>query len=83
MLLSKSDFLEVIDDFDPTCAERHVRELANPAEVHALSVRRPESLNAWFDWLRVTLGAHRAGTPMAPRIQPDGAALHGVAHGGS
>ena len=79
VLLSKADFLDVIDDFDPARAERHVRELANPAEVRTLSVRRPESLQPWFDWLRATLDAHRAGTPLAPRIQPDGAALHGVA----
>jgi hydrogenase nickel incorporation protein HypB len=82
VLLSKADFLDVIDDFDPAIAERHVRELANPAEVHVLSVRRPDSLKAWFDWLRRILDAHRAGTPMTPRTQPDGAALHGVANGG-
>jgi hydrogenase nickel incorporation protein HypB len=82
VLLSKADFLDVIDDFDPVKAERHVRELANPAEVLALSVRRPESLRAWFDWLRATLAARRAGEAMSPRTQSDGAALHGVLHGG-
>jgi hydrogenase nickel incorporation protein HypB len=76
VLLSKSDFLDVIDDFDPARAERHVRELANPAPVQALSVRRPDSLQAWFDWLRAAVEARRSGTAMAPRIQPDGAALH-------
>jgi hydrogenase nickel incorporation protein HypB len=76
VLLSKSDFLDVIDDFDPARAERHVRELANPAPVQALSVRRPDSLQAWFDWLRAAVAARRSGTAMAPRIQPDGAALH-------
>jgi hydrogenase nickel incorporation protein HypB len=82
VLLSKADFLDVIDDFDPVKAERHVRELANPAEVLALSVRRPESLQAWFDWLRATVAARRAGAAMSPRTQSDGAALHGVLHGG-
>ena len=83
VLLSKSDFLEVIDDFDPAHAERQVRELANPADVLQLSVRRPETLQAWFDWLHAKLDAHRAGAEMAPRTQPDGAVLHGVADGGS
>ena len=44
VVLSKSDFLDVIDDFDPAKAERHVRELANPAPVFRLSVRRAETL---------------------------------------
>jgi len=82
VLLSKADFLDVIDDFDPVKAERHVRELANPAEVLALSVRRPDSLQGWFDWLRATLAARRAGEAMSPRTQSDGAALHGALHGG-
>jgi hydrogenase nickel incorporation protein HypB len=77
VLLSKADFLDVIDDFDTDKAERHVRELANPAEVFAVSVRRPDSLQAWFDWLRAAVEARRAGAAMAPRMQPDGQALHG------
>jgi len=76
VLLSKADFLDMIDDFDPEKAKRHVRELANPADVLTVSVRRSESLQAWFDWLRSTLEAHRAGAALSPRIQADGAALH-------
>jgi hydrogenase nickel incorporation protein HypB len=79
VLLSKADFLDVIDDFDPVKAERHVRELANPAEVLTLSVRRPDSLQPWFAWLRKTLQARRAGATLRPRTQGDGAALHQVA----
>jgi hydrogenase nickel incorporation protein HypB len=76
VLLTKADFLDVIDDFDTDKAERHVRELANPAGVLTLSVRRPDSLQGWFDWLRSSLAAHRSGEKMNPRIQPDGAAMH-------
>lgn len=79
VLLSKADFLDVIDDFDPVKATRHVRELANPAEVLTLSVRRPDSLQPWFAWLRKTLQARRAGATLRPRTQGDGAALHQVA----
>ena len=44
VLLSKSDLLDVMDDFDTAKAERHVRELANPAPCITLSVRQaPES----------------------------------------
>jgi len=76
VLLSKSDFLDVIDDFDTAKAERHVRELANPAAVMTLSARRPETLASWFNWLREALNARRSGEEMTPSIQPDGAALH-------
>jgi hydrogenase nickel incorporation protein HypB len=76
VLLSKADFLEMIDDFDPAKAERHVRELANPAEVLTVSARRPDSLQAWFDWLQKTLAARRDGASITPRIEADGAALH-------
>jgi hydrogenase nickel incorporation protein HypB len=76
VLLSKSDFLEVIDDFDPDRAERFVRELANPAPVVSLSARRPDSLGPWFDWLRERITALRDGQDMNPQVQPEGAALH-------
>jgi hydrogenase nickel incorporation protein HypB len=76
VLLSKADFLDMIDDFDPEKAARHVRELANPADVLTVSVRRPDSLRAWFDWLRSTLEARRSGAGLTPRIQADGAASH-------
>jgi hydrogenase nickel incorporation protein HypB len=76
MLLTKADLLEVLDDFDTVKAERHLRELANPAGVMTLSARRPESLEAWLGWLREAVAARRFGMEMSPRIQPDGAALH-------
>ncbi|MBT8047365.1 MAG: hydrogenase nickel incorporation protein HypB [Xanthomonadales bacterium] len=76
MLLTKSDLLDVLDDFDTAKAERHLRELANPAEVFTLSARRPESLEGWLGWLREAVAAQRAGRELNPSIQPDGAALH-------
>ncbi|MEJ2385386.1 MAG: hydrogenase nickel incorporation protein HypB [Xanthomonadales bacterium] len=76
VLLSKADFLDVIDDFDPAKAERHVRELANPAPVHLLSVRRPDSLAPWLDWLREQVRAVRDGQALHPQVQAEGAALH-------
>jgi hydrogenase nickel incorporation protein HypB len=76
VLLSKSDLLPVLDDFDPEAAARHVRELANPAPVLQVSARQPDSLNAWFEWLRDLRARHQAGEALAPGIQPDGPALH-------
>ena len=76
VLLSKADFLDMIDDFDCAKAERHVRELANPAPVMQLSVRRPDSLAPWIDWLRHNVEALKAGESFAPQVQPEGATLH-------
>jgi hydrogenase nickel incorporation protein HypB len=76
VVLSKADFLQMVDDFDPARAERHVRELANPAAVLTLSARRPETLQPWLDWLRRTLAARRAGQSLRPKLQPDGVPQH-------
>jgi len=76
MLLTKSDLLDVLDDFDTAKAERHLRELANPAGVMTLSARRPESLAPWLDWLRAAVAARNSGVVLRPSVQPDGMALH-------
>jgi hydrogenase nickel incorporation protein HypB len=76
MLLTKSDLLEVLDDFDTAKAERHLRELANPAGVMTVSARRPDSLEIWLSWLRKAVAARRSGEEMIPRVQSDGAVLH-------
>ena len=60
VLLSKSDLLDVIDDFDPAAAERHVRALANPAPMMFASARRPATLGPWVAWLQSQLVALRA-----------------------
>ena len=76
MVLSKADLLDVLDDFDTAKAERHLRELANPADVMTLSARRPETLEPWLAWLRQSVAARQSGEAMTPRIQPDGVHLH-------
>jgi hydrogenase nickel incorporation protein HypB len=51
LILSKSDLLEVLDDFEPAKAEQNLRNLANPAPVLTLSARSGEGLQQWVDWL--------------------------------
>jgi hydrogenase nickel incorporation protein HypB len=80
MLLTKTDLLAVIDDFDCDKAERHLRELANAAPAMRLSARRGQGMRAWLDWLQAQLAAQRErvaqGASRRPAIQPDGARLH-------
>ena len=52
VLVTKTDLLGVLDDFDIANVARHVRELGNPAPVVAVSARTGEGLGVWLDWLR-------------------------------
>jgi hydrogenase nickel incorporation protein HypB len=82
VLLTKTDLLPVLDDFDPARAENCLRNLANPAPALRLSAKKKDSLAAWFDWLRCECTAQkdrvRAGQVLRPAVQPDGARLHAV-----
>ena len=52
VLISKSDLLTVIDDFDPAKAEHYLRQLASTAPVILLSVKSGNGVILWIDWLR-------------------------------
>jgi len=52
VLLSKSDLLPHVGEFEPARALRYLRELANPAPLIELSARRGAGMRAWLDWLR-------------------------------
>ena len=56
VLITKSDLLEVLDDFDPDAAERCVREIANPAPLFKISAKTGRGMEAWLDWLRGEAG---------------------------
>jgi hydrogenase nickel incorporation protein HypB len=80
MLLTKTDLLAVLDDFDPKRAERCLRELASEAPVIPVAARKTPDLSGWLAWLRQRVLDHRAriavGETLRPAVQPDGARLH-------
>lgn len=80
MLITKSDLLDVLGDFDPARAETHLRNLANQAEIIELSARTGTGLDSWIDWLLSQLESVRKrvarGEFVRPDIQPEGLALH-------
>ena len=82
MLLTKTDLLAVLDDFDCDKAEAHLRNLANPAPVMRLSARKELDMEVWYTWLREQLAAQRArvaaGQSRRPAIQSDGMKYHRV-----
>ena len=51
VLITKSDLLAVLDDFDPARAERCVRDLANTAPIATLSAKDGSGMDVWLDWL--------------------------------
>ena len=61
VVLSKTDLLPFMDDFDPARAETALRLVANAAPVIALSARRARGLDPWLHWLRHELALLRSG----------------------
>ncbi|NJN46137.1 MAG: hydrogenase nickel incorporation protein HypB [Candidatus Competibacteraceae bacterium] len=82
LLITKTDLLAVLDDFEPAAAEQRLRELANPAPVISLSARRGMGMEKWLDWLRQTLAAHRLGLQhgevQRPAVQAEGIHFHSL-----
>lgn len=86
VLLSKTDFLGMIDDFDPAKAEQAVRDLANPAPVLQVSAKtattktappqKAANIQPWLAWLEGMQTAQAHGGAFKPSIQPDGLSLH-------
>lgn len=80
VLQTKSDLLDVLDDFDPSKAENCVRALASEAPYLPLAARRKPDISAWLNWLESELKAHREriarGESIKPHIQADGVEFH-------
>lgn len=80
VLITKTDLLPVLDDFDTERAESYLRQLANPAPMLRLSAKQIGTLDAWFDWLRQEVSGQRAraksGQILRPVIQPGGGRRH-------
>lgn len=80
--VTKTDLLPVLDDFSVERAKQHVRTLASSVPVLEISSRNASGLDAWSDWLEREISQHRErrerGETLRPRIQPEGATLHGL-----
>jgi len=80
ILLTKTDLLKVLDDFDTVKAEENLRQLASSVPVFELSARFNEGMKNWIDWLSQQYAEQIArvekGESLKPAIQPDGVDLH-------
>ena len=84
MLITKSDLLQYLDDFDPKAAEANFRKLAKDNPVIELSSKTNDGFDQWLSWLKDTLALHleklSKGESLYPAIQPDGIELHAHQH---
>ncbi len=84
MLITKSDLLQYLDDFDPKAAEANFRKLAKDNPVIELSAKTDDGFDNWISWLKDTLALHHEklsnGETMRPAIQADGVELHAHQH---
>lgn len=76
VLLTKSDLLPVLDDFDPIRAELHLRNLASRAPFISLSSRMNLNLLGWLEWLRLELAQQREQSPVCDVAMPSPAQPH-------
>ena len=76
ILITKDELSPYFDDFDPQRAERHVRELANPAPMYSLSAKQNTGMDLWLEWLNQEVIEQRKrvfqGRSGHPEIQPEG-----------
>ena len=73
VIVSKSDLLPLLDDFDPQYATRCLRELASVAPVMELSAKTGAGLDAWFGWIRDQRRAWVSQAASAPAAAGDSA----------
>jgi hydrogenase nickel incorporation protein HypB len=81
MLITKTDLLKVLDDFDSYRAEKYLRQLANPASVIGVSSKSGDGFEQWISWLKQEVASFQqklaSGEAVkGPKIQADGNYLH-------
>jgi hydrogenase nickel incorporation protein HypB len=66
VVLSKTDLLDVLDDFDPTRAAAALRALGRDTPMIRTAARRSPAIHAWLDWLEQQLAMRRDTLPWLP-----------------
>lgn len=63
VLISKSDLLPVLDDFNPDNAKNYMHDIANNAPVFELSSKTGVGMKAWLDWLQENIIKQKTSAP--------------------
>lgn len=81
LLITKTDLLPVMSEFDPVRAEASLRALSSEAPVLSLSCRTRGGIDAWCEWIERARAAHGADTAIARTSQTRyGSSIEGRAH---
>ncbi len=82
VMLTKTDLLAALDDFEPARALASLRQIGVRAPLLSLSARKGAGLEAWLRWLHDEMAAQRGrvarGETARPAIRSDGVRLHAV-----
>ncbi len=70
VVLSKTDLLEVMDDFDPERAASALQSLGGETPLIHTAVRRTSSIAAWLEWLEAELGGRDGSYRRIPARGP-------------
>lgn len=80
VVLTKSDLLPFLDDFQPQRAEQYLRRLASTVPMIRTSAGRQIDIDPWLEWLSAEVAAQqeriRRGETLRPAVQPEGARRH-------
>jgi hydrogenase nickel incorporation protein HypB len=68
VLLSKSDLLDVLNDFSPARAEAALRALGRDTPMIRTAARRVPSIGVWLHWLEQELMGRRQAQSPQPRV---------------
>jgi len=77
VVLSKTDLLDVMQDFDPARAAAALRALGGDTPMIRTAARRTPALGSWLDWLEQELKRPRAVSRSAA-LRPAAAAAAGA-----
>jgi hydrogenase nickel incorporation protein HypB len=64
VVLSKTDLLDILEDFEPMRAAAALRTLGRETPMIHTAARRAPAIGPWLDWLEQQLASRRAVTPM-------------------
>lgn len=70
VLLTKTDLLQVVDDFDPARVGQCLLDLGSDAPLMPLSAKRHSAMRGWFNWLNLERDAQRGRVAAGRTTQP-------------
>lgn len=70
VLLTKTDLLQVVDDFDAARVGQYLLQLGSDAPLMPLSAKRHSAMRGWFNWLHLERDAQRTRVAAGKATQP-------------